>query len=429
MKVKKVKNAIEGVKKIANTLTGEAREFADALVGALEELEADAEEHDIDEIISRIDDLAASVKKQGEEAASTEEVAERIQAVRNEIAGMLKSNTQKTIADKFTPAVRREVANAIMKASNDREAIENAMAVCKKNDITGITFQDVVDYTLALKQEDNDELFAELFPAVYNRFFVGDLDPENAAEIAKQWNGLGVEVTEKDIQELAAEGKTINTKEVYKRQRVPNAVLDDVEAAGQEAEFTGSITTELRKAVQGLIVRAVLIGDKVNAAGKRVTTFETIGAAKQSDLFTKVIAPKVANHVDLLDIRNAADAVKFDYKIAVLTSETKLALIDRRYATGGTPILLTDEELAAQLGVNKVYTRDFIGDEEGLHAIVFNPREYWVYTKKEREIAFPQYEKNVLNFLYERNCGGAIHGIESCAVVREASASSSKSSK
>ena len=416
---KKVKNAIEGVKKIANSLDGDAREFADAIVGAIEELEADAEEHNSDEIMARINELADQAKS----AASSEEVAERIQAVRNEIAGMLPQKQVK-IADKFTAQVRKEVANAIMRASNDREAVENAMAVCKKNDITGITFQDVVDYTLQLKQEDNDELFAELFPAVYNRFFVGDLDPEQAEEIAKQWNGLGVMVTEKDIQELAAEGKTINTKEVYKRQRVPNAVLDDVEAAGQEAEFTGSITNELRKAVQGLIVRALLIGDKVNVAGKRVTTFETIGATKTTDLVTKVVTPAVANHPDLLDIRKAADAVKWDYKIAVMTSDLKLSLIDRRYATGGTPILLTDDELAAQLGVNKVYTRDFIADETGLHAIIFNPREYWVYTKKEREIAFPQYEKNVLNFLYERNCGGAIHGIESCAVVREASASS-----
>lgn len=422
---KKVKNAIEGVKHIVNTLDGDAREFADAIVGALEELEADAEEHDSDEILERINKLAEEVKAASEESASTEEVAERIQAVKNEIMGMLKGNATK-VADKFTKEVKREIANAIMRASSDREAIENTMAVCKKNDITGITFQDVVDYTLNIKQEDNDELFAELFQAVYNRFFVADLDPEDAAAIAKQWNGLGVDVTEKDIQTLAAEGKTINTKNVYKRQRIANEVLDDVEKAGQEAEFTASVTEELRKAVQGIIVRAALVGDNVNAAGKRVTTFETIGSAKTSDMFTKVIAPKVANKVDLLDIRKAADAVKYDYKIAVMTSDTKLALIDRRYGQGATPILLTDEELAAQLGVNKVYTRDFIGEETGLHAIVFNPREYWVYSKKEREIAFPQYEKNVLNYLYELNCGGAIHGLQSCAVVREASGSSSK---
>ena len=129
------------------------------------------------------------------------------------------------------------------------------------------------------------------------------------------------------------------------------------------------------------------------------------------------------------EMGKAADKVKYDYKVAVLTSDTKLALITRLYAAGGTPILLSDEELAAQLGVNKVYTRDFIADEEGLHAIVFNPREYWVHSKKELQVAWPVFENNTQNFLYERNCGGAIHGMESCAVVREASASSSKSSK
>lgn len=416
---KDVKNAIEGVKKIQNTLTGEAREFADAIVGALEELEADAEEHGKDEIVARIDELA----KSAEGAASEEEVAERINKVRNEIMGMLPKNTAK-VADKFTASVKQEVANAIMRANSDREAMDNAMAVCKKNDITGLTFADVVDYTLSIKQEDNDELFNELYKSVYNRFFVADLDPEEATSIAKQWNGLGVDVTEKDIQELAAEGVTINTKNIYKRQRVANEVLDDVEAAGQEAEFQNSINGELMRAVQGLIVRAALVGDKINAAGKRVTTFETIGTATQSTMFTKVIAPAGAN-VDLLDIRKAADAVKYDYKIAVMSSATKLTLINRKYSSGATPILLSDEELAAQLGVNKVYTRDFIDDVAGLKAIVFNPREYWMYAKKERQIAFPQYEKNVLNFIYELNAGGAIHGTQSCAVVTT-NASSSK---
>lgn len=427
---KNVKNAVEGVKRIANTLNGDAREFADAIVGALEQLEADEQEHDADEVMAEVERLAAELKAakeaQSEEAAqAAEEVAEKIQRLRNEIVGMMPAKSH-NIADKFTPKVRREIANAIMRATNVREMEESAMAVAKKNDISGIAFNDLVDYTLQLKQEDNDELFAELYKAPYNKFFVADLDPEDATAIAKQWNGLGVGVTEKDIQELAAEGKTIVTKNIYKRQRVANEVLDDVEVAGQEAEFQNSINAELLRAVQGLIVRAILVGDKVNAAGKRVTTFETIGAAKRSTIFTKVVNPTTPGSPDLLDIRKAADAVKSDYKIAVLTSDTKLALIDRRYGEGATPILLTDDELAAQLGVSKVYTRDFIADETGLHAIVFDPREYWVYAKKERNIAYPQYEKNVLNFQYELNCGGAIHKPESCAVVREATGSSSK---
>lgn len=420
---KKVKNAIEGVKKIANTLTGDAREFADALVGALEELEADAEEHDTDEIMARINELSEQAKS----AASTEEVAERIQAVRNEIAGMFSAKKQ-TIADKLTAAVTLQIANAFAHSHSKKEAESNVMEVLKQNDITGISFGEVVDYALAIKQEDNDELFNELTMSPASKFFVAELDPENASAIAKQWEGIKDGVTEKDIQDLAAEGKTIATKYVYKRQRVPNEVMDEIEAAGTASEFMGSVNTELMRAVQGLIVRAILIGDKVNVAGKRVTTFETIGTTKKSNLFTSVVAPASAGNVSLLDIRKAADKVKFDYKIAVLTSDTKLALITRLYAAGGTPILLSDEELAAQLGVNKVYTRDYIADEEGLHAIVFNPREYWVHSKKELQVAWPVFENNTQNFLYERNCGGAIHGMESCAVVREASASSSKAS-
>lgn len=416
---KKVKNAIESVKKIANTLDGDAREFADAIVGAIEELEADAEEHNSDELIDRINQLAEQAKS----AASSEEVAEKIQTVRNEIAGMLNAKKQ-TIADKLDKTMLLKVANAFAHSLNKKDAEANVMGVLKENDITGISFGEVVDYALAIKQEDNDELFNELYQSPYSKFFVADLDPEDAAAIAKQWNGRGVDVTEKDVQELAAEGKTIATKYVYKRQRVANEVIDEVEKEGRQSEFLNSVSRELMRAVQGLIVRAILIGDKVNAAGKRVTTFETIGTTKQSNMFTKVVAPASAGHPDLLDIRKAADAVKYDYKVAVITSDTKLALIDRRYGTGATPILLTDEELAAQLGVNKVYTRDFIADETGLHAIIFNPREYWMHSKKELEVSWPTYENNTLGFLYERNCGGAIHGLESCAVVREATGSS-----
>lgn len=423
---KKVKNAIEGVKHIANTLDGEAREFADAIVGALEQLEADAEEHNSDEIMERINQIAEEAKAAAAEAqaaAPAEEVAERIQAVRNEVAAMLKTR-KVSIVDKLDAATMLKVANAFVHSTSKKDAEKNVMSVLVENDITGISFGDVVDYALAIKQEDNDALYAELYQSPYSKFYVADLDPETATSIAKQWPGLGDGVTEKDVQELAAEGKAISTKYVYKRQRVANEVIDEIEKEGRQAEFLGSVQRELVRAVQGLIVRAILISDKVNAAGKRVNTFETIGTTTSTDLFTKVINPATPGSVDLVDIRKAADAVKYDYKVAVMSSATKLKLITRKYSNSATPILLSDDELAAQLGVSKVYTRDFISDETGLHCVIFNPQEYWVYSKKEAQVSWPTYENNTLGFLYEINCGGAIHGLESAAVVREASASS-----
>ena len=420
-----MKNAIEGVKQITNTLTGDAREYADAVVGALEQLEADAEEHDIDEIVERLTALAEEAKRAAEEkAAETEQaVAEKIQKLQNMVAA-IKNSTSANIADKFTMEVRNAIAMAVKNSHSERDLQDNIEAVLKKNDITGLSYTGAIDYAIALKQEDNDELYAEMAQSPFGQFFVAELDPENASNIAKQWPGLGEHVTEKDIQELAVEGKTINTKEIYKRQRVANATLDDAEDAGQLAELEAKVAEELKRGVQGLVVRAALIGDTVNAAGKRVSTFETIGTKTSSDLFTTVIAPAGATP-DLIDLRKASMAVKYDYKIAVMTAETKLALINRKYSSGATPILLSDEELAAQIGVDKVYTRDFIGNVEGLHAIVFNPREYWVRVKKERAITYPQWEKNVANFQYELNCGGAIHGLESSAIVKSAGSGSS----
>lgn len=416
MNVKKMMNAVEGMRKLSNTLSGDARELVEQFVAYAEGLEADSVEHNVTELQDKMAELVAAVAK------TNEEVAEKIAKLRNEIAG---SRAPRDVKDAFTPKVRMEIANAMLRARSLQGMEDAAQEVCKKNEITGISFADIVDYTLQIKQEDNDELFDELHKTNFTKFYVIDADPKDADAIAKQWNGLGVGVTEKAIQALAANGKTIATAEIYKRQRIANSVLDDVEEAGQAAEFEAEIRAELRKAVQGIAVRAALIGDTVNADGSDVDTFETIGTKTASDLFVTTMKPAGATP-DLLDLRKAADAVKYDYKVAVMTAETKRALILRKYSSGATPILLTDAELAEQIGVNKVYTRDFIGEVDGLYAIVFNPREYWVKIKKERDIMYPQYEKNVLNYQYEKNMGGALHGIQSAAVLSANATSSSK---
>lgn len=400
-----------------NSLSEDAAALWEEVRAAFEALAEDEAEHTITELKDRFEEIAAKYD------AQDQEVAERIQKLRNEVMGMFNAGS-KSVKDKMTADVRNAIMAAYGNSRDAREMESKVMEIAKQNDITGFTAPQLVDYALQLKQEDNDELYAEFEQVPYNRFYVSELDADNAANTAKQWNGLGVEVTEKEIQTMVLEGITIDTKEIYKRQRVANAALDDVEEAGRLTEFGASINKELRRGVQGLQVRAALIGDAVNPSGSRVTSFETLGTKNASDIFTKVIAP-AGSTPDLLDLRKASMAVKFDYKIAIITSETKLALINRKYSASATPILLSDEELAAQIGVNKVYTRDFIANVEGLHAIIVNPREYWIYTKKEREVAYPQYDKNCTNWQFEQNAGGHSHAPESSAIVKSASAGSS----
>lgn len=422
---KKVKNAIEGVKKISNTLSGDAREFADAVVGAIEQLEADAEEHGTDEIMERVNALAEEAKK----AASSEEVAERIQAVRNELAGMLKSNTTK-VEDKFTPEVRKAIANAILEARGleavknaiDKVAVANGIEVRKtKNAVTGLSYAEIIDYALQLKQENNDEIFDALYKTNRSKWFYGELDPTDPTNIAHQWSKSSTDP--KAEQTLALEGKTIATAYIYKLQSLANEDLDDARETDQEAELMRDIREELQKAVKALAVRAIFVGDAYNASGSKVTTFETIGSKTRTDLFTTVVSPAAAT-VTIADVRKAAAKVKTERKWVIVSSDLKLALSQR--PQGADSHFYTDAELAAQIGVDRVIEKDFIEELDGVSAIVFDPNAYWVKVKNTIDTPFPDYRHNRQGMVYEMNMGGAIHGLQSTAVLRKASGSSSK---
>jgi hypothetical protein len=212
----------------------------------------------------------------------------------------------------------------------------------------------------------------------------------------------------------------MTTANVYKMQRIANEDLDDAAEVGQEGALIGTITAELRKAVKAGIVRAILIGDDINPEGKKITKFETIGTKTATDLFTTVLNPEVASNVSIIDLARAAEAVKTERKWLFLSPELDLALREYVYATGGTPMLMSREELAAKIGVDRIFKKDYLAGVNGLHAIILDPDQYWVKEKKETDVAFPQYERNARGFLYELNAGGIIRGLKSTAVLKEA---------
>lgn len=418
--------SIEGVKQIANTLSGEAKQFADAVIAAFESAEAEEVEHDITSLKTKIEEIAAQFAKQDEE------VAEKLNRVKNEILAKV-GGAKKDVKDAFTPQVRNAIAHAIFNARSREDGIKNVLDIAEKagvevmrtkNDLTGLSFEQIVDYAIQFKQDDSDDIFDALYKTNRTKFFCAEIDESDKDQIAKQWLGVSVEEAEKAIQEVTVEGKTIDTKMVYKRQRV--AVEDMIDAAehGQESALQSDVRTELRRGVKGVSVRAILIGDVVNPNKSKITCFETIGTKKRTDLFTTVINPAVAGAPVLADFRKAAAKVKTATKWIFMTEDLKLALATRIYAAGGTQFFFTDDELAAQLGVNRIITKDYIANEEGLHAVILDPNEYWVKVKQESDVAWPKYEENAQHFMYEMYMGGAIHGLQSTAVLREATGSS-----
>lgn len=401
------------LKSVANELDeqGKAKleEIAAAVVALAENADADGKA----EIEARIEQIKADLTKA--QAESNEQVAEKIQKLQNRLA-TLKGGEQKVNA--ITPEVRKEIVNAIFNArglAGVKNGIEHVM---KANAITGLTYAEAIDYALQLKQEDNDEIFDALYKTNRSKWFYGELDPTDPANIAKQWKKTNTDP--KEEQTLALDGKTILTAYLFKLQSLANEDVDDAREAGQETELLRDIRNELVKAVKGIAVRAAMVGDAYNASGSKVTTFETIGTKTVSDAFTTVVNPATAGSVSLADVRKAASKVKTAHKWLVISEDLKLSLATRVYAQGGTEFFFTDAELAEQLGVERIVAKDFIGDVQGLHAVVFDPNEYWVKIKNTIDTPFPDYRNNRQGMIYEMNMGGGIHGLQSSAVLREA---------
>ena len=397
---------LQGIK---NALTGDAKDFADAVLAAFQSMQDDDKEHGVEELTAKVEEIAG-------EYVSKQDVENKIAEVRESILRMVRANGAGE-QYKLTPEIAKQVANAILRSRSHAEAFAALDGVIAKNDITGITYQGLVDYTLNIKQEDADEVFDALSVTPFTKWFYGELDEKNAEQVAKQWDKSQEKGITKDLQKLALNGKSIECKEVYKMQRIANSDLNAAEEAGQQVQLLASVSGELRKAIKAAAVRAILIGDKVNSGNKQITSFETIGTKKTTDVFTTVLNPEGAE-VTLVDLLRTVKAVKSERKWLFITSALEVKLRKMLYAAGGTATIIGLEDMAKMIGVERVINKDYLADEEGLHAIVMSPDEYRVKIRKTNEVPFPEWKENAQYLLAEMDMAGAIHGIKSTAVLR-----------
>lgn len=399
---------LQGIK---NALTGDAKDFADAVLEAFQSFADDNEEHGIDELTEKVKEIESTF-------VSNSDVENKIAEVRESIMQVVRGGADGVkVENKISGKVIEQVANAILRSRSHSEAINAIEGVMTKNDITGLTYQQMVDYVLNIKQDDADDVFDALSVTPFAKWFYGELNESNAEQVAKQWDKSSQKGVTKDLQTLALNGKSIECKEVYKMQRIANSDLNAAEEAGQQTQLLASAVAELRKSVKSAAVRAMLIGDKVNSGNKQITSFETIGTKKETNAFTTVLHPEGAE-VTLVDLLRTVKEVKAERKWLFITSALEVQLRKMVYAAGGTATIIGLEDMAKMLGVERVINKDYLADETGLHAIVMSPDEYRVKIRKTVEMPFPEYKENAMYLLYEMDMAGAIHGLKSTAVLR-----------
>lgn len=396
-------------RRVANAFSEKGQEAADAIRALIDELESAEVEVDETTLAEKIQEVLANA----EPNTKTEE------AIANAIAKRMQAITDTVGAKNLSAAVKNQISAAILRAGS-KEEVKNAVnAVLVKNDVSGFTFEEVVDYAVVENWGNLNPIFSKLHKTFFTKFFYNSQDVKTAILLAKQWDKTGE--TEKKIQEIAVTGKTISTRYIYKRQQAAQEDLDEIEKAGGLTNFLRFVNEELDRMIVNTIVMAILVGDTVNDLADRVTTFETIGSKASSDVFTTVITAAGAVPT-LQEARATADAVKNPNgkeKVAIVSTAHISNLAEFKYSGTGSVMYRSTDDIAKQLGVDVIIPCDLF---EGTNVlmVVMLPDGYWYNEKKAISVAYPKYEENVMNYQKERNIGGAIHDLFSTAVLKKA---------
>ena len=244
----------------------------------------------------------------------------------------------------------------------------------------------------------------------FSKFFYTTQDFNNANVVAHGWDKTSE--TEKEIQQLTVTGKTIATQYIYKRQQIAFEDLDNLEESGGTATFLRWINEELDRQIVNAIV-AVMLGNTTDFTD--ITSIEPLIGA--TDVFRTAVTVTDAAAVTFAEARSIADAVATGRgaKWMVMNQTQLTALSAFVYASGGDTIYRSKEEVAAMLGVDRIYVTDKVSA-----VICLVPDEYWVKEKAAMQVSYPKYEMNAMNYQRERNIGAAIHGLKTVAYGKEA---------
>ena len=403
--VKDFADKMDAIKrKVKNAFSEEGAEAAAAIRDLIDELENAEIEIDERELAQRVEEVIRAFNGRADE----EVPANVANALAKKFAEMQKTMP---VSDKLTPAIKNQVAAAILRCSG-KEAVTNAVnAVLVKNGISELEFNDTIDFAINDKWGDSDELFAALKKVNFSKFFYTAQDFNIANVAAHGWSKDSE--SEKAIQQLTVNGKTISTQYIYKRQQIAFEDLDDIEESGNTATFLRWLDEELDRQIVNTII-AVMLGVSTFSD---ITTIESLYGTGATDVFRTKITVADQGVVTFSEARDIADAVRSGIgpKWMVMSQSQLTNLAKFKYASGGDDIFRSKEEVAAMLGVDRVYVTD-----KTTFMFCFVPSEYWVKEKAALQVSYPKYENNVMNYQRERNIGGAIHGLKSVAFGAEA---------
>ena len=400
--VKDFADKMDAIKRrIKNAFSEEGAEAAAALRDLIDELEAAEIEIDEREFAARVSEVIKAYNGNADEEVPAS-VANALDAKFAELQKRM------PVSDMLTPAIKNQVAAAILKAHNKNE-VKNAVAdVLVKNGISGLSFEETVDFAINENWGDSNRLFSALRKVPFTKFFYSEQDALDSGIIAHGWDKSSESA--KEIQAIIVNGKTISTQYIYKRQQVAQEDLDDIRENGGESTFLSWLNDELDRQIVNTIV-ALILGHTSEITD--ITSIETLYGLGVTDSFRTAVTVANLSALTIKDIRALSDAIPNPAgkaKWLVINQTTLTAISEFVYASGGDTIYHTIDEMKGYLGVDEIYVTSL-----AIVPTVFLPDGYWIKEKNTISVSYPTWEHNVQNWQKERNMGGGVHDLKSVA--------------
>lgn len=400
--VKDFADKMDAIKRrIKNAFSEEGAEAAAALRDLIDELEAAEIEIDEREFAARVSEVIKAYNGNADEEVPA--------SVANALAAKFAELQKRMpVSDMLTPAIKNQVAAAILKAHNKNE-VKNAVAdVLVKNGISGLSFEETVDFAINENWGDSNRLFSALRKVPFTKFFYSEQDALDSGIIAHGWDKSSESA--KEIQAIIVNGKTISTQYIYKRQQVAQEDLDDIRENGGESTFLSWLNDELDRQIVNTIV-ALILGHTSEITD--ITSIETLYGLGVTDSFRTAVTVANLSALTIKDIRALSDAIPNPAgkaKWLVINQTTLTAISEFVYASGGDTIYHTIDEMKGYLGVDEIYVTSL-----AIVPTVFLPDGYWIKEKNTISVSYPTWEHNVQNWQKERNMGGGVHDLKSVA--------------
>lgn len=388
-------------------------------------------EEDRTMIQSTIDNLNSTI----EQVDAMEEDAEALDALKTVVANL--EDGLKAVQEKITQKQEETTTNIMetneyLKSQNSVHDYAEAIRMSRTNDDfranwNGMLAKNGITVASGSEAAYTPEAVKGMISDIWDRNadWLKDLNYTNAKRFycryntstqtaetsrAKGWKKGDTKVG----QTITVSSKLLEAQFIYKIQEIDLKTQWDNDEA-----LIKYVLGELVDQILYEIKRAILVGDgRANNSDYKINKFETIGKSS-TDSYTTVTTASQTFLVD--DIRAMVDGIKNDNNkpVYLFVSKADLRSMSRIQASSeSSPVYISKEQVAEQLGVQKIITTDLLSTT--YKAIAFIPSEYYMVGENIlNPVLYTWHEgyTNVDVWRYECVAGGGINQMNSSAVL------------